>query len=188
MTNRIQRKHIGLIALGAGILSTALYVLMINVTLAHIEAVAGQVPFDMRPFGYGSSEAATLLNALGVEGRNYYLSRQIPLDLLYPAMFAVTLIATVFWFGKRMPNSSLVRLGINLAVGAVLFDYAENLGIVAMIRSWPDTSDALVFATSAATIAKSALTTLAVLLTLVIGCVWARLPKAVPGADAAPSP
>ncbi|MEM9786950.1 MAG: hypothetical protein AAF801_10655, partial [Pseudomonadota bacterium] len=55
---------------------------------------------------------------------------------------------------------------------------AENLGIVAMIYGWPDVSGSMVYAASTATIAKSVMTTLAVLLALATGLIWAGLPKA----------
>ena len=178
MTNRFQSKHIGMLAAISGLIGASVYLLMINVTLAHIEAVSGHIPFDMRPFGYGPTEAATLFKALGVEGRSYYLSHQLPLDILYPAMLALTLIATLCLFAERMPNGKLVRFGIVFSVGSALFDYIENLGILAMIWHWPDVSAPLVYATSTATIAKSALTTIAVLLVLLVGVSWMRMPKA----------
>lgn len=171
-------RYTGFAALGCGLIAAVIYVLMISVTLAHIEAVSGQVPFDMRPFGYGPSDAATLLEALGADGRAYYLRYQISLDTVYPAMLALTLIATFSWFGRRMPDSKLIRSGIILSVGCALFDYLENIGIAAMIWSWPEVSIALVYAASTATIVKSALTTSAVLLALMIGFLWVRLPKA----------
>jgi hypothetical protein len=171
-------KHYGKIAIGAALLATSVYFTMVSVTLAHLEVVSGQVPFDMRPFGYGPSDAATLLDALGAGGRDYYLSFQIPLDTLYPALLALTLSSTICWFGQRMPSRRLVRLGVAFAVGTALFDYIENLGIVAMIHGWPDVTGSLVYAASTATIAKSVVTTLAVMLTLATGFIWARLPKA----------
>ena len=178
MTNRIFSQHSGMIAVGSGLIGAAIYLLMINVTLAHLEAVSEQVPFDMRPFGYGPTEAATLLEALGVEGRAYYLSHQIALDTLYPALLTLTLIATICWFGQRMPNRNLVRFGVAISIGIALFDYVEILGIAAMIWSWPEVSVPLVYATSSATILKSAFTTLAVLLTLLVWFNWTRLSKA----------
>ena len=178
MINSIWFKHTGVAAIGFGLIGASIYMLMINVTLVHIEAVSGQIPFDMRPFGYGPADAEALLRALGAEGRQYYLSHQIPLDTIYPAMLALTLIATIVWFARRMPNSKLIRFGVILSVGAALFDYAENLGIMTLIWSWPDLPTALVFATSTATIAKSVLTTFAALSTLIIGCNWVRLSKA----------
>jgi len=178
MKNRILPKHMGMIAVGSGLVATSIYLLMINITLAHIKAVSGYDPFDMRPLGYSPAEAATLLEALGVEGRAYYLSHQIALDTLYPAMLGLTLIATICWLGQRLPNSKLVRFGIAFSVVGALFDYLENLGIVAMIWSWPQLSELLVYATSTATIAKSVSTTAAVLLMLLVGLCWARQSKA----------
>ena len=178
MTNRTLSKHIGKVAVGSGLIGASIYVLMINVTLAHLEAVSGHVPFDMRPFGYSSTEAATLLEALGVEGRAYYLSHQIALDTLYPFMLALTLIATICWYGQRMTNRKLVRFGIAFSVCSALFDYVENLGIVAMILNWPEVSVPLVYTSSTATILKSAQTSVAVLLTLLVGFNSTRLSKA----------
>lgn len=178
MTNRILSKHIGMIAVGAGLIAASIYVLMISVSLAHIEAVSGQVPFDMRPSGYGPTEAAALLDGLGVEGRGYYLSRQIALDTIYPAMLALTMVAAICWLGQRVPNRTLVRYGIAFSVVAALFDYVENLGIIAMIWSWPEVSVPLVYAASAATILKSVSTTSAVISVVLMGFNWTRLSKA----------
>lgn len=180
MMKRNQPRPIGMIAVGAALIAATLYTLMINVTLAHIEEISGHIPFDMRPLGYSPTEAATLLEALGVEGRAYYVRRQIPLDILYPAMLALTLIATILWFSQRMPKSRIVRPAVALSVGSALCDYIENLGIIAMIWSWPDVSVPLVNAASTATIAKSALTTLAVALTLFTGFFWMRRTKSRP--------
>ena len=178
MTNRILSKHIGMIAIGSGLIAASIYFLMMSVTLAHVEAVSGQVPFDMRPSGYGPAEAAALIEALGVEGRDYYLTRQIALDTFYPAMLAVTMICAICWLGQRVPNRRLVRLGIAFSVASALFDYVENLGIIVMISSWPEVSVPLVYATSSATVLKSVTTTLAVLLVLIVGFNWTRLSRA----------
>lgn len=178
MKNGTFAKHSGAIAIGAGLVGATIYLVMINVTLAHIETISGQVPFDMRPLGYSPADAATLLNALGAEGSEYYLRNQIPLDTIYPAMLALTLIAAIGWFGQNMPNSKLVHFGIALSVGAALFDYCENIGIAAMIWTWPDISVVLVYAASTASIAKSVFTTLSVSMALIIAFIWSRLAKA----------
>lgn len=98
--------------------------------------------------------------------------------MLYPAFLALTLCSTIFWFGSRIPNRRFVHLGVTLSVGSALFDYIENLGIVAMLRIWPDVSGLIVYATSTATIFKSGLTTLAVSLALFTGFLWSRQAKA----------
>ncbi len=178
MTNRILSKHAGTIAVGSGVIAASLYLLMVTVTLAHIQAVSGHVPFDMRPMGFGPKEASALLGSLGAEGRGYYLSRQITLDTLYPAMLALTLSSTILWFGRRLPNRRLIHIGVALSTGCALLDYTENLGIVAMIWSWPEVSVVLVYAVSTVTILKSVATTLAVALVLLVGLLWTRLTKA----------
>ncbi|EDQ05744.1 hypothetical protein OIHEL45_03000 [Sulfitobacter indolifex HEL-45] len=178
MTNKILSKHIGKFAVGSGLIAASIYALMTSVTLAHIEAVSGQVPFDMRPSGYGPNEAVALLDTLGVDGRGYYITRQIALDTIYPAMLALTMVAAIYWLGQRTPNRTLVRFGIAFSVVGGLFDYVENLGIVAMIWSWPEVSVPLVCAASSATIIKSVSTTLAVMLVLLMGLNWIRLSKA----------
>lgn len=171
MTRNGPRRY-GRAAIAFGLAGTALYLLMINVTLAQLEALSGQVPFDMRPFGYGPQEAVQLLDRLEEEGRRYYLTRQIPIDSVYPALLAMTLVSALCWFGSHLPSRKLVCAGIAFSVGAALFDYAENLGVTVMILSWQDLSHALVYATSAASIAKSCLTTAAALIALLLGVIW----------------
>lgn len=163
--------HPGRAAVGLGLFGAGLYLAMTGITLAHIEAVSGQAPFDMRPFGYGPAEAADLLNTLGAQGRVYYLTRQIPLDTVYPAILALTLIAATAWARHGASGDWQTRLAAVLAIAAAAFDYCENLGIVAIILSWPDIPDGLIHAASAATVAKSAATTAAVsLLLFAVAC------------------
>lgn len=69
MTASNLSKQYGMAAISFGLVGGIIYLLMINVTLAHIEGVSGQVPFDMRPFGYGQLEAGKLLDGLGENGR-----------------------------------------------------------------------------------------------------------------------
>jgi hypothetical protein len=156
----------GRAAVGLGLFGAGLYLAMTGITLAHVEAVSGRAPFDMRPFGYGPAEAADLLETLGAQGRAYYLTRQIPLDTLYPAILALTLIAATAWARHGVPGDRQTRVVAVLAIAAAGFDYCENLGIAAMILSWPDLPDGLVRAASAATVAKSAATTAAASLLL----------------------
>lgn len=174
MTHKPRAGYFGRAAIGAGLIAAPLYVVMITITLAHIQEVSGQIPFDLRPMGYTPQDAAALLDALGAEGRAYYLGRQIPLDMVYPGMIALTLAAAFLWFGQHLPNRRLIRLGIVFSMGGALFDYAENIGIVAMIHGWPNPSVGLIYAASTATIAKSACTTLAIILLLGVGFLWAR--------------
>ncbi len=178
MLIRIWSRHVGKCAIGLGLLGAAVYFVMISITLARIEALSGHVPFDMRPMGYSLSEAITILESLGADGRDYYLSRQIPLDMVYPGLLALTLITTIRWFGQRLDHPKLLQVGMLLSAAAAVFDYVENLGIIAIIWSWPVPSSALVVASSTATIAKSVSTIFAVTLVFAIGFYWLRQARA----------
>jgi hypothetical protein len=175
MKNDIWSKNVGTIAIAFGLIALAIYMVMINITLAHIESITGLAPFDMRPTGYGTVDAVALLDALGKDGRDYYVTHQIPLDMIYPAMLAISLASAMFWFGQAAPHSYFVRAGIVISIGAALCDYCENLGIISMIWMWPTLPEFLVYAASIATIAKSVLTTLAVFFLLLVAFRWGRI-------------
>ncbi|MEM9573784.1 MAG: hypothetical protein AAF870_00985 [Pseudomonadota bacterium] len=154
-----------------GLGAAGIYLAMINITLEHIQSLSGLRPFDMRPGGYSTQQAYALLDALGIDGRQYYLTRQIPLDLIYPGLMALTLVSVLKWLESHGFNRVLAQVGVWLSVGAAIADYLENAGICTMILSWPEPSIILIQAASVASISKAVLTTLAVL-TACIGLVF----------------
>jgi hypothetical protein len=139
-----------------GLGATIVYLVMVLGTLRYLTDLAGVLPFDLRPTGFSQADAAMLLEALGETGRQYYLMRQLPLDTVYPALLALTLISTLRWRSARFGPTLTTRIGVPLAILAATFDYLENLGIGVMLRVGKD--PALVQATSTATMLKSALT------------------------------
>jgi hypothetical protein len=162
----IPTKQYGRQAALFGLAAAGIYLLMIFVTLAHIETLSGLRPFDMRPGGYSAEQANSLINALEPIGRRYYLTRQIPLDLVYPSLMALTLVSLLKWLGSRDVSQKLIQIGVWVSIGAAIADYIENVGICLMILSWPETSADTVLAASVASIVKSGLTTAAVLTVL----------------------
>lgn len=140
-----------------------IYLLMVLGTLRHLSDLAMVLPFDLRPTGYSQADAAGLLEALGEVGRQYYLTRQIPLDTVYPALLALTLISTLRWRAVRFGPTLITRIGEPLTVMAAAFDYLENLGIVFMLLAGAASYPTLIHAASMATILKSALTSVVIL-------------------------
>lgn len=173
MKMTIPTKQYGRQAALFGLAAAGFYLLMIFGTLAHIETLSGLRPFDMRPGGYSVELANSLIDALGSSGRWYYLTRQIPLDLVYPALMALTLLSLFKWLGSRNVSQNLVRIGSWFSIAAAIADYLENAGICLMILSWPEISANTVLAASAASIVKSGLTTTAVLIVLLGVGSWA---------------
>ncbi len=138
------------------------------------------VLFDMSPTGYSYDEAIILLQSLGLEGRNAYLAVQIPIDLVYPGLFAISYALLITWVLKQfLPRQSRWFFFAFVPVLAGIFDYLENAAVVAMLNGFPDISEVLVTSASSFTIAKSGLTTLyfvGLLVALVYWAIW-RLRK-----------
>jgi len=150
-----------------GLAALSVYLIMTQITLPHLHQVAGQLPFDLRPMGYGPMQARTLLEALGADGRQFYLMRQLPLDLLYPPLLALCLCAAIHWALGRANPTLMTRFATLFPWAAALADYLENLGIATMIITWPAVPDLLVYAAAAASVSKAVMTTAAVLLFIV---------------------
>jgi len=121
--------------------------------------------FDLSPSGYSYQHAMSLLEELGNDGRQIYLSRQLPLDFIYPGLFAISYTLLLVWlFSKSVSDTSKVFcLAFIPALGG-LFDYLENIYIIRMINSFPDLSISLVQVASTFTLLKSIFTTVFFLL------------------------
>lgn len=139
-------------------LALAVYAAMILWTLPEIATEAGGLaPFDLRPMGYGAEEARKFLNTLSAEGRETYLGPQRALDAVYPALLALVLVGAARGLVRRGAGRLLLLLMI---LGGMLADYAENMLVAGLLKAGP-VSDAAIAAASRATVAKSALTGLA---------------------------
>lgn len=152
------------------IITNLVYVFMLTVTIPMVMGFAdGMKLMDMLPLGYDFQYVNTLLNTLGQEGREIYLYRQIPVDMIYPALFGISYCVLLLYFLKKLNklDNSLIYLGILPLVGG-LFDYLENLGIIIMLSNFPDISKALVSLTSDFTITKSVATTVYFIVLLII--------------------
>ncbi|MCH2249428.1 MAG: hypothetical protein MK042_06480 [Cognatishimia sp.] len=144
------------------------YALMVFATLADIERITGLRAFDMRPTGYTHADALALISTLGEEGRRVYLTMQIPLDTLYPALLAISSASSLYWLSKSFGSTARwYRAVAHVAYLAAIADYAENGLIVWMLRAGLGVPEALVTAASLASVSKSILST-AVFTTLLI--------------------
>ncbi|MCI5144957.1 MAG: hypothetical protein D3923_05365 [Candidatus Electrothrix sp. AR3] len=140
----------------------AIYFVMVFYTIPQVEAYAqGMKLFDLSPLGYSFEYASELLQALGNEGREKYLYRQLPLDFLYPGLFAVSCTLLLTWlFLKTSENKSKIFYLCLVPAIAGVFDYLENICVVHILWSYPSISKTSIALASTMTIAKSALTTI----------------------------
>lgn len=154
------------------------YAIMVFWSLPKISAAAGgAMPFDLRPFGYSYEEARAFLAALSPDGASFYLNVQHRLDLTYPALLA----ATLFFAIRALTPTRFPLPGWVVALVAVpgaVFDYLENASVSAMLEHGAaDVTPGLVARASLWTLLKSAFSTIAmiVLLVLAAAALWRRV-------------
>ncbi|MBI2330749.1 MAG: hypothetical protein HYU84_00965 [Chloroflexi bacterium] len=131
--------------------------------------------FDVSPSGYTREYAISLLNAIGPEGRNLYLSLQLPLDFVYPGLFIISYPLLLAWLLKKNHDlQSKVYYALYLPILAGLFDYVENVLVILMLKTYPDLDLNLVATASFATITKSVLSSVffTLLILSILQVVW----------------
>jgi len=144
------------------LLTNVVYLVMLLGTIPLTMAFANNMRLlDMIPWGYSTQYINALFKALGPDGRNAYLYRQLPIDMIYPFLFCITYALMAGYFLKNIQKlkSRLFFICILPAIAGVA-DYAENFGIIAMLNSYPALNPVLANTTSYFSIIKSMTTTL----------------------------
>lgn len=154
------------------LLAGIIYGVMATWSAPYLSAEAdGLRMLDMRPLGYSFEEARAYLNALSDEGRVFYLNVQHRLDLVYPAVLALSFIAAFFWAMRGPLRWGLSAVAV-LGAGA---DYLENMRVAGLLRV-PEPTVQMVADASLATVVKSGAVTLCFVALLLLGAraLWNR--------------
>jgi hypothetical protein len=161
MRNLIKRHLIGSRILILFILSIAVYVFMLTVTIPEVMNYSGGMKLlDMMPTGYNAEYINTLLKALTENGRHAYLFHQIPVDMVYPILFAVSnCLILAYFLNKLKVLDSLLFFFCFLPLLAGLFDYLENIEIITMLKTFPNNPPLLSQTTNVFSVLKSGFTT-----------------------------
>lgn len=144
------------------ILANIVYALMLTITIPDVmDHANGLKLFDMMPTGYDFDYATKLLNTLGEKGRNAYLNNQIPLDMVYPILFIIAYSLLLAFVLKKLGkfNKPMKYLCLLPVIGGVA-DYAENVGIISLLKSYPAISVSSVRVTNYFSLLKSVSTSL----------------------------
>lgn len=161
MKNLILRHLQGKKVLFLFLLTNAVYAFMLLVTIPKVMSFAGgsRIP-DMMPTGYAPFYIDLLFDELGEPGRSVYLTTQIPVDMIYPLLFGISYCLLMAFFLKKLDKlDHWVFYFSYLPLAAGLFDYLENIGVIMMLKQFPDISKSLVRISSTFTLLKSGLTT-----------------------------
>ena len=144
------------------LITMTVYVVMLTITIPKLMMFSeGKEILDMMPGGYDTAYVRELMTALSEEGRSYYLTKQLPLDFFYPALFAVTYsLIFMFFLRKIGKHQTARRVFAFLPVIAGLADYIENICIIALLKAFPNISADLVLSSSIASVVKASSTTI----------------------------
>lgn len=151
------------------ILCNIIYGIMLIITIPEVMQHSGGMKIlDMMPAGYDAQYVRSLFNTLGTAGRDLYLYHQLPLDLVYPALFGVSSCLVLAYFLNKLEklDSWLLYLCF-LPLFSGLFDYGENIGIISMLIDYPSISVFQIQVTSVFTVLKSVLTTIYFLILII---------------------
>lgn len=157
LTKFIERNLSGKKVLGLFILTNVVYFFMLTITIPNTMKFAnGMKLLDMMPLGYNPKYVNELFVALGENGRWTYLTNQIPVDMIYPLLFGLSYCLVIAYFLKKLnklnvPYSYLCLLP--MIAGSA--DYFENIGIIAMLKTYPELPSFLVKTTNLFSILKS---------------------------------
>lgn len=154
------------------VLTQAVYLVMLGITIPQVREYTGDMQiFDLKPQGYSTEYAQDLLDMLGEDGRNRYLTRQIPMDLIYPGLYLVTYTLLLSYiFEHAFSDGSFMQHLVFVPVLGGVFDYLENIGIIVMLTTYPDFSSTVAQVTNLFSVSKSLFTTVFFVL-LIVGLV-----------------
>jgi len=170
LTKLIEKNISGKKVLGLFILTNAVYIFMLTVTIPKtMEFSNGMKLLDMMPSGYDLNYVSELFSSLGENGRETYLTSQIPVDMIYPLLFGLSYCLLLGYFLKKLNklNSPYLYLCL-LPVIAGISDYLENIGIITMLNNYPDLTETMVNATNTFTVLKSTSTSIFFIALIVI--------------------
>lgn len=166
MRNIILRNIQGKKVLILVVICMMVYFSMIWITIPKVQSYAqGYKILDLMPTGYSLSYVHSLFDALGESGRAEYLCTQIPVDLIYPALFGISsCLLIAFLLSKLNKIHTAWFYSCYLPIIAAVFDYAENIGIITMLKHYPHIHTGTYIFTYICTLCKSWFTSVYVIL------------------------
>ncbi|OPZ93606.1 MAG: hypothetical protein BWY74_01059 [Firmicutes bacterium ADurb.Bin419] len=109
-----------------------------------VEITGGHSILDMEMKGYSAVRAYEVIDALGEEGRAFYIKYIVPLDFPFPLSYGL------FWFttltlilkstGIKLKKPWLLGL---IGFCATVFDWLENLIIISLLQTYPKRNNTL---------------------------------------------
>ncbi|WP_430815549.1 hypothetical protein [Carboxylicivirga sp. RSCT41] len=169
-SNFIEKNSTGKKVLWLFLFTNVVYVFMLAVTIPKtMDYSNGLKLLDMMPGGYDMDYVVELFSSLGEEGREFYLTKQIPVDFIYPVLFGLSYCLLLGYFLKKLNTlKSPLRYLCLIPLIAGISDYIENIGIITMLNSYPDLTSSSVAMVSSFSMIKSISTSVYFVILLIV--------------------
>jgi len=133
-------RHAAALSLASG----AVFVAMTALEFLYFRRLSGGLSsLDLRVAGFTPDEGMAWLTALGRRGSEIVIVwHYLTFDLLFPALFSVTLASVILAAGRRLPRFRRLsdRAQLLLAAGVVapytLADYAQNVAVARLLSDF----------------------------------------------------
>jgi hypothetical protein len=106
--------------------------------IAQLQMITGGPTILDMTFTTNPQQVYAVLDALGEAGRAFDLTHIVPLDLVFPATYALFLALGISWALTRLIPEDNPWFLLNLApVLAAAADYCENAGVITLLLTYP---------------------------------------------------
>jgi hypothetical protein len=129
-------------------------------------------------FHYTAEKAYQMLTAYGEQGRELYLSRILPLDIVIPMVYSLFFaVAISFVFQRAFSPTGSVQYISLLPFAAAIADYIENVGVASLLLAYPTHLDVVAAITSYFTSAKQIFFNISAVFLLIgiVALTWKRV-------------
>lgn len=119
------------------LVTMGVYFIMLGVTIPKLHSLLplGLEIFDMSPL-FDKELAISVLKHLEEEGRAYYLTCQLPLDMLYAVLYGFSYSQILRHFLEKL-NLNKAYFLVFLPIISGSFDFSENITIGTLLYSFP---------------------------------------------------
>jgi hypothetical protein len=124
--------------------STCMFVVMTLLEFFYFRQLSGGLAgLDMRVFGFTPDQGMAWLTALGRRGSEIVIVwHYLTFDLVFPALFSLTLIALLLSVRQRLPrfaalsNAGQAAFALALVLPFTLADYGQNIAVVRLLSDF----------------------------------------------------
>lgn len=145
--------------------TVAVFLAMTALEFLYFQSLSGGLlSLDLHVFGFTPDEGMAWLTALGRRGSEIIIVwHYLTFDLLFPALFSVTLVSLLLETGQRLPRFAALPargqalLTLGLVLPYTVAEYAQNIAVMRLLSNFLNADPDSLDLASGLTVASSSL-------------------------------